>query len=127
MKKDTIDARIAALESELEGLRRKKLAALQEQLSQLQTSLSGGGRAPRAKSEGGAKVGRKAGGGRGKRISEEEVVERLRKSVAASGSEGISARAAAIESGVFYLRAIKAMPEHFVKHGSGKWTRYTIS
>ena len=70
-------------------------------------------------------AGRKPGG-RGKRLGEEEVVERLRKVVAAAGSEGISARAAAQEAGVFYLRAIKAMDGAFVKTGAGKWTRYTI-
>ncbi len=150
MKTDSIDRRISELEDELNTLRRLKVAQLQEELSKLQADLSGTrpAKAEKAeKAEKPAKAGKaaKAGKGwaselgaepsvrqprkskgRGKRVSDEDVIERLRKVVAAAGSEGISARAAAEKAGVFYLRAIKIMPDNFAKSGSGKWTRYTI-
>ena len=66
------------------------------------------------------------GGPRGPRLSEEEVVERLTKVVKAAGEEGISARSAAEEAGVFYLRAIKVMDANFKKTGVAKWTRYRV-
>ena len=133
MKSDLIDRRIGELEQELAKLRMRKVAQLQEELNKLQSDLNG--TRPSKAAKGWASdlvpslpspaVTRKSGG-RGKRLSEEEVVERLRKVVAAAGSEGISARAAAKQAGVFYLRAIKSMNDSFVKNGSGKWTRYTI-
>jgi hypothetical protein len=133
MKSDLIDRRISELENELAGLRRRKVAQLQEELSKLQSDLNGTRPAKASKgwasdlvpSLSGSSTSGKSGG-RGKRLSDDEVVERLRKVVAASGSEGISARAAAEQAGVFYLRAIKTMGDAFVKTGSGKWTRYTI-
>ena len=133
MKSDLIDHRISDLEQELAKLRMRKVALLQEELSKLQSEIGGvriskptKGWASEIASPGKADPSPRRSGGRGKSISEEEVVERLRKVVASAGSEGISARAAAQEAGVFYLRAIKSMAENFVKHGSGKWTRYTI-
>lgn len=141
MKTDSIDRRISELEDELNTLRRRKVAQLQEELSKLQSDLSG---TRPVKAEKPEKAGRAGKGwaseldaepsvrktrkskGRGKRVSDEDVIERLRKVVAASGSEGISARAAAEKAGVFYLRAIKIMPDYFAKSGAGKWTRYTI-
>jgi len=135
MKSDLIDRRISELEQDLARLRMKKVALLQEELNQLQADLNG---VRVSKPTKGWAAELAAGGpssldivsvktGRGKHLSEEDVVERLRKVVAASGSEGISARSAAQEAGVFYLRALKVMAESFVKHGSGKWTRYTIN
>ena len=134
MKSDLIDHRISELEQELAKLRMRKVAQLQEELSKLQSEIGGvritkptKGWASEIANSGKAETSfRKSGGGRGKSMSEEEVVERLRKVVVSAGSEGISARAASQESGVFYLRAIKSMAENFIKHGSGKWTRYTI-
>ncbi len=136
MKSDLIDRRISDLENELAKLRQRKVAQLREELSKLESDLNG--TRPAKVSKGWAadiapvlagsppfSGGKSSGAGRGKRLSEEEVVDRLRKVVAAAGSEGISARAAAQEAGVFYLRAIKAMDGAFVKSGSGKWTRYT--
>lgn len=132
MKSDLIDRRISELESELAKLRQRKVSQLREELSRLESDLngtrpakSGKGWAAELLPSSTSSAPRKSGG-RGKRLSEEEVVERLRRVVAAAGGEGISARAAAQEAGVFYLRAIKAMDTSFVKTGSGKWTRYTI-
>lgn len=132
MKTELIDRRISELESELAKLRQRKVAQLREELSRLESDLNG--TRPVKNTKGwaadlvpslGSTSGKKSSG-RGKRFSEEEVVERLRKVVAAAGSEGISARAAAQQAGVFYLRAIKAMDNAFTKTGSGKWTRYTV-
>lgn len=135
MKSDLIDRRISELENELANLRRRKVAQLQEELNKLQSDLNGTrpAKATRgwasdlvpALSSSSGSTSRKSGG-RGKRLSDEEVVDRLRKVVAAAGSEGISARSAAEQAGVFYLRAIKTMADAFAKTGSGKWTRYTI-
>ncbi|MDB6070195.1 MAG: hypothetical protein JWL81_1366 [Verrucomicrobiales bacterium] len=140
MKSDLIDRRISELESELAKLRQRKVAQLREELSRLESDLSGV-RTTRATKGWAAELTTPAStapatdaapiysyrksNGRGKRLPEEEVVERLRRVVAAAGSEGISARAAAQDAGVFYLRAIKAMDGNFIKKGSGKWTRYT--
>ncbi len=136
MKSDLIDRRIAELETELTKLRQRKVAQLREELTKLESDLGSSPRPSKSTGKGWASElsasyataspgGRKTGG-RGKRLSEDEVVERLRKVVAAAGSEGISARAAALQADVFYLRAIKAMDGNFVKSGAGKWTRYTI-
>lgn len=140
MKSDLIDRRISELENELAKLRQRKVAQLREELSRLESDLSGG-RTTRATKGWAAELSTsdsapaapapaptysyRKSNGRGKRLPEDEVVERLRRVVASAGSEGISARAAAQEAGVFYLRAIKAMDGNFVKTGSGKWTRYT--
>jgi hypothetical protein len=137
MKSDLIDRRIAELENELVKLRQRKVALLRDELNRLESDLgnktlfkpSKGWATELAASPAPAPTSSSAGrkpGGRGKRLSEEEVVDRLRKVVAAAGSEGISARAAALQADVFYLRAIKAMDGAFVKTGAGKWTRYTI-
>ena len=136
MKSDTIDRRISILEAELHNLRQHKIAQLREQLAQLESGQSGS-RSPAKATKGwaaelstprstGKRPYNRKTTGTGKRLSDEEVADRLRKVVAAAGSEGISARAAAIQSGVFYVRAIKAMDGKFVKTGAGKWTRYTI-
>ena len=138
MKSDLLDRRISDLENELANLRRRKVAELQEELNKLQADLNGTrpGRISRgwaaeltpgtAATEGEEEAPPFKSGGRRKHQSDEEVVDRLRKVVAASGTEGISARAAAEKAGVFYLRAIKVMGDSFVKSGAGKWTRYTI-
>lgn len=133
---DILDRRISELERELTTLRRKKMTQLQDELSKLQSDINGT-RPVKADSKGWVAdlvpqmggetvVSPRRKGGRGKRLSEEDVIERLRRVVAAAGEEGISARAAAMQSGVFYLRAIKVMDENFAKAGSGKWTRYTL-
>jgi hypothetical protein len=136
---DILDRRISELERELTTLRRKKMTQLQDELSKLQSDINGT-RPVKADSKGwvadlvpqmsgdssSSSVSPRRKGGRGKRLSEEDVIERLRRVVAAAGEEGISARAAAMQSGVFYLRAIKVMDENFAKAGSGKWTRYTL-
>ena len=136
MKSDLIDRRIAELESELTKLRQRKVTQLREELTRLESDLNSSPRPAKSSGKGWASElsatlassssGSRKAGGRGKRLSEDEVVERLRKVVAAAGSEGISARAAAQQADVFYLRAIKAMDNNFVKSGAGKWTRYTI-
>ncbi|MDB6133882.1 MAG: hypothetical protein JWM59_2125 [Verrucomicrobiales bacterium] len=133
---DILDRRIVELERELTTLRRKKMTQLQDEMNRLQSDINGT-RPVKSDSKGwvadlvpqlataeAATTRRK--GGRGKRLSEEDVIERLRRVVSAAGEEGISARAAAMQSGVFYLRAIKVMDENFTKTGSGKWTRYTL-
>ena len=102
MKSDLIDRRINDLENELAVLRRRKMAQLQEELEKLQSDLNG--TRPVKASKGWASelvpamgnssttmVGRKSNG-RGKRLSDEEVIERLRRVVASAGHEGISAR-----------------------------------
>ena len=135
MKSDLIDRRINDLENELATLRRRKMAQLQEELEKLQSDLNGtrpvksskGWASELVPTLGGAGVpSTRKSNGRGKRLSDEEVIERLRRVVAAAGTEGISARSAAEQANVFYLRAIKAMGDTFVKTGAGKWTRYTI-
>ncbi len=141
MKSDLIDRRISDLEHELVKLRQRKVAQLRDELSQLESELSGT-RSSRASKGWAADLApdsaaagtatsdalpplRRRSGGRSKRISEEELIERLGRVVAEAGSEGISARAAAQQAGVLYLRANKVMADAFNKQGSGKWTRYT--
>ena len=136
MKSDLIDRRINDLENELATLRRRKVAQLQEELEKLQYELNGTRPVKATKGwaselvpaigNGSLPPGTRKSNGRGKRLSDEEVIERLRRVVAAAGSEGISARAAAEQANVFYLRAIKTMGGAFHKAGAGKWTRYTI-
>ncbi len=147
MKDEMIDRRIGELENELFALRRRKIVLLQEELQKLQSGLGSAGAAVGSVKTG--KRGRPAKANntrvapsasdadapassgrrtrkRGKKISDEEAVDRLRKIVISAGSEGVSARAAAIEAKVLYPRAMKLMTASFVKSGSGKWTRYTI-
>lgn len=120
-----LDKQIAAAEEKLAGLRKNKLSLLQARAKEaedavraLQSNLNGGG------SSGRRAKGTGRGGPRGPRLSDEQVMAKLTQVVKAAGSEGISARAASQEAGVFYLRAIKAMNGHFRKVGSAKWTRY---
>lgn len=131
---ELLDRRINELEHELAQLKRKKMALLQTEMAKLQADISG--TRPAKESRGwvadlmpqnasGTGAPTSSGGGR-RRMSDEEVLERLRGAVAAAGEEGISARQAAMDTGVFYLRAIKIMDDHFNKKGSGKWTRYTL-
>ncbi len=152
---ETIDRRIADLEKELAGLRRQKLAELQNQVAALQASISSGGSAPAGRaaaapvsaprkpgrppkaSKGWAATiqaettstdatGRKRRGRkRGKHIADNDALSLITKVVAGAGADGISARKASQLSGIFYPRAIKLMDENFQKTGSGKWTRYT--
>lgn len=139
-----IDKRIAALENELSGLRRQKLVALLSEVAALQASLAG---APGAAGQSGAGGPRKMGRPRktdeatgaptarprkrrgrrhGKRISDQEALGMLRNAVAASGSEGLSARAASDSAGVFYPRTIKLLKGNFKRAGAGRWTRYSL-
>ncbi len=137
MKSDLIDRRISDLEHELAKLRQRKVAQLREELIQLESELSGSrpsrasrgwavdlapGAAPAADAAPVIPTTRRRSS---RRMSDEDLVERLRKVVADAGSEGISARAAANQAGVLYIRANKIMAENFTKQGSGKWTRYT--
>ena len=62
----------------------------------------------------------------GKRIADADALPMLSKVVSAAGSEGVSAVQASQSSGVSYPRAISLMGKHFKKHGSGRWTRYTV-
>ena len=136
MKSDLLDRRISDLENELANLRRRQVAELQEELEKLQADLNGTRPGRTTKGWAADLLPPVEGvpetllshrpGGRNKRLTDEEVVERLRRVVIAAGSEGISARAAAEQANVFYLRAIKVMGETFSKSGAGKWTRYTI-
>lgn len=129
---DILDRRINELERELTSLRLKKVAQLQGELNKLQSDINGTRPMKASDSKGwvadltSSGDGNRRKGGRGKRLSEEDVIDRLRRVVTSAGEEGISARAAAMQSGVFYLRAIKVMDENFTKSGSGKWTRYTM-
>ena len=130
MKPDQIDRRISELENELLGLRRRKVAELQEVLQKLQADLNGAAptrrtRGKTAASDTGSKRKYTKTGPRAKKLSDEEIIERLTPVVAAAGPEGISARAAADNAKVIYVRAMNLMGTHFAKSGSGKWTRYT--
>ena len=69
---------------------------------------------------------KKRGRKRGKHISDDEVLSQLQEVVSAAGKDGISARQAAQQAGVFYPRAIAVMDANFKKSGAGKWTRYTV-
>lgn len=137
---DTIDQQIQRIEKELAGLRRQKLETLRSEMAALEAALhtngekatpaAGKGRRPRAVSAApaaakGKNIKKRRGPKRGPRVSDEEVLEKLRAAVQDAGTEGISARAAAQEAGVFYPRALKVMDGNFTKSGSGKWTRYT--
>ncbi len=131
-----LDKRIAALESQLDELRKRKLAIVQERLreaqmemNKLQGNMGGsagslGAAAGRALAMGSVRS--RGKGVRGPRLSEEEVIERLTREVRGAGDEGISAREAAKRARVFYLRAIKVMDQNFKKSGTGKWTRYRM-
>ena len=134
MKSDLLDRRIADLEQELVKLRQRKVAQLRDELSQLEADINGTRPSKPASKGWAADLMQSASEpfeptvkfeSRGKHQSDEEVLERLRKVVAAAGSEGISARAAAIEAGVVDLRAIPVMAASFTRTGKGKWTRYT--
>lgn len=127
-----LDKQIAQLEGKLGELRKKKLSLLQERyqeaeraMQMLQSSIKGGPVLANFAGRSSKSISTK-GGPRGPRLSEEEVVERLTKVVKAAGEEGISARSAAEEAGVFYLRAIKVMDANFKKTGVAKWTRYRL-
>jgi hypothetical protein len=131
LSEKVLDKQISQLEDKLSELKKKKLAVLQGRLheaqramNELQSGIKGGASYPILRTSKTPPTAK--GGPRGPRLSSEDVVERLTKAVKAAGSEGISARSAAENAGVFYLRAIKVMDENFVKTGSGKWTRYRI-
>ena len=135
MKSDLLDRRIADLEQELVKLRQRKVAQLRDELSQLEANINGT-RSTKSSSKGWAAdlmlsssepfQPAATSERQGRHQSDDEVLERLAKVVAAAGSEGISARAAALKAGVVYLRAIPVMAESFARTGKGKWTRYTI-
>lgn len=122
-----LDKQIAGAEAKLAELQRKKLSFLQNRMKEaeralraMQSNLGGsGGSASGGRAK---KAGR--GGPRGPRLTDQQAIERLTKEVKAAGSGGISARAAAMKAGVFYLRAIKLMDANFKKSGVAKWTRY---
>jgi len=125
---ENIDRQIAKLEAELNGLRRQKLASLEQQVSEL-AALLGGGTGPVSASpaaEPAVKGGRRRRRKRYQRFSDEEAVAALKEAVAGSGSEGIAGKQASEHSGVSYPRAIKLLDANFKKSGSGKWTRYTM-
>ena len=137
---EQIDREIAGLEKELAGLHRQKLAELQSQVAALQAALGGEeaatprrGRPPgkaaaaAANSDAAAPARRKRRGRKlGKRITDADALAKLTKVVSAAGREGVSAVQASQSSGVSYPRAIALMDKHFKKHGSGRWTRYTL-
>lgn len=127
-----LDKQIAQVEAKLSDLRKKKLALLQSRLhdaeramQELASNIKGTPMLANYGARRGAKAATKVGP-RGPRLSDAEVVERLAKVVKAAGEEGISARSAAEAAGVFYLRAIKVMDNHFKKTGVAKWTRYRL-
>ena len=118
-----LDKQIAGAEAKLAELRKKKLQFLQirmkeaeQALRQMQSNLGGG--------TGGGSKKAGSGGPRGPRLTDQQAIERLTKEVKTAAAAGISARMAAQQSGVFYLRAIKLMDANFKKSGTGKWTRY---
>ncbi len=151
---ELIDKRIAELEKELAGLRRQKLAELQEQMAALEASLTGapaaaprkgrppgsGAKGKRQKATAGwaadldarpqtASAGESAKGrGRppGKRVSDDAALAKITRIVAAAGKDGTSARKVSQASGLFYPRVITLMDGNFKKSGEGKWTRYTV-
>lgn len=125
-----IDRKIAALEAKLADLRKRKLAiarerlrAMEAEINRLNADISSNGLMSLQIA---TRKGNPKGGPRGRRLKDEEVLALLTREVKASGETGISAREAAKRTGVFYLRAIKAMDEHFKKSGTGKWTRYRM-
>lgn len=123
-----LDKQIAQTEAKLAELRKKKLVLLQSRLKDAERAMNELSSNLRAGAIGsGGKSGRKGRGGpRGPHLSDEEVMERLTRIVKAAGPDGISARSAAADAGVFYLRAIKAMDKNFKKTGVAKWTRYRL-
>lgn len=148
---EQLDKRIAALETELETLRRRKLALLQEQIQEVQASLSPspcGSSATRKTGRSETSKGRaadlQAGGawspekrrgkpgpkrrGRppGKRVPDEEILPAITKLVSSSGREGISARKVSDTIGVFYPRVVKIMEANFKRTGQRKWSRYHL-
>ncbi len=151
---ELIDKRIAELEKELTALRRQKLAGLQEQMAALEASLTGApaaaprqGRPPNSAAKGKKqkatrgwasdlgtkpqtastrKTAKGRGRPRGKRVSDEDALNKITKIVAAAGKEGTSARNVSLASGLFYPRVIALMDGKFKKSGAGKWTRYTV-
>src|SRR6478735_48361 len=110
MKSDLIDRRIAELESELVTLRQRKVTQLREELTRLESDLNGGSRPAKSSGKGWAPEwsdtpaasppSRSRKVRRSKRLSDDDVVARLRKAVVASGSGGISARAAALQANI---------------------------
>ena len=144
---EQLDRRISALETELQELRRRKIALLQEQIAQVESSLSsnaasakpGAGRKGKGwtaamPSASGwspeprrAKTGPKRRGRRpGKRVPDDQILPAITKLVSASGKEGISGRKVAEEIGVFYPRVVKIMEANFRKTGERKWSRYHL-
>ena len=139
---EQIDKRIAALEQEIAELKRQKLAILQRQVAEIQSSLSGApAAAPAVKAARGTKAAKpekaakpakpaKAGGpkrrGRrpGKRIPDEVALANIKKLVVAAGKEGISGRKVSQETGLFYQRVVGLLDANFKKTGERKWTRY---
>lgn len=121
-----LDKQIAQTEGKLAELRKKKLALLQSRLKDAERAMHELSSNIKSGAVGsGAKPGKKGRGGpRGPHLSEAEVLDRLTRVVKAAGPEGISARSAAADAGVFYLRAIKVMDDNFKKSGVAKWTRY---
>ncbi len=121
-----LDQKIAKLEEELGVLRKQKLVQAKVRLAAAQAEVerlsSGKGKASSGK------VGRpKSGtGSRGPRLTDAQAGEKLAAAVKAAGAEGISAKAAAEEAGVNYIRAGKLIKKLFKVRGAGKWTRYFI-
>jgi hypothetical protein len=151
MTESILDQKIAKAQSDLDHLKKMKLVLVQQRLAALQqelASLQSGSSAPKAKgrptkaaaaaaaaasadagSEGLApapKRRKKGRGSRGPRLSEGDALARLSKVVKSAGPEGISGRQAAIEAGIFYLRALKVLRKNFTVRGSGKWTRFSM-
>jgi hypothetical protein len=120
-----LDLKIAQMEADLQALKNQKMIFARQRLDEIQkeiASLAGGGGARRGgKAAAGAKT---RGGPRGPRLSDDEVTRRLTEAVKGAGAEGISARQAAMDTGVFYIRAGVIMKKLFKRKGSGKWTRF---
>jgi hypothetical protein len=117
-KSGDIDAQIASLEKALGALKAQKLREMEAQVERYRQAMLAGYDSP--------KVGRPRKGVRGPQLSDEEVLERLTKAIKGAGAGGISARAAAIQGGVFYPRALKALRGNFKQKGAGKWSRYFL-
>lgn len=62
---------------------------------------------------------------RGKRVSDDDALAKIKKIVAAAGKDGTSARKVSLAAKLFYPRVIALMSANFKKSGEGKWTRYT--
>lgn len=144
---EQLDRRILALETELEELRRRKISMLQQQIAEVQASISAGtsglslktgasrsGKGwvsslppsgdwtPKARRAGPKKRGRRPG----KRVPDEEILPSITRLVRESGGEGISARKVSEAIGVFYPRVVKIMEGNFKKTGERKWSRYHL-